>query len=198
MGNRSRRLRQWPPPAAWDADPGPVSHGRGRKVAITTMLGVFAFALVGGAIAEGTSVLVGALALGLIGVGVLGAVLARRDFERPAQGAALLPPVATARPPGFLQRLRERIDPPRPPDPDDWVVLAVVPFSDGPMLHSAVEGAGIPAVLRHVHLTPPGHGFDRYEITVRYRDLPTAMEIREDLRGPGLPPDRSRSWSRPR
>jgi hypothetical protein len=90
---------------------------------------------------------------------------------------------------GWFQRLRERIDPPVEPAPDDWVVLTVVPFSDGPMTHSAIEGAGIDAVLEWVRRPLPAHGFDQYRIVVRQRDLPEATEILQDLRGPGLPPD---------
>jgi hypothetical protein len=86
---------------------------------------------------------------------------------------------------GWLQRLRERIDPPREVADHEWVLLAVVPFSDGPMTHSAIEGAGIEAVLDHVRGTPPAHGFDRYRILVHQRDLTEAQVILDDLRGPG-------------
>lgn len=85
--------------------------------------------------------------------------------------------------------LRRRLDPPYEPDPDEWVVLTVVPFSDGPMTHSAVEGAGIEAMLQWVRPPLPAHGFDRYRIVVHQRDLAEATEILRDLRAPGLPPD---------
>ena len=129
-----------------------------------------------------------AIALGMVGVGVIGAVLARRDHERHAQGAALLPPIER-RSGGFFQRLQDRIDPPREPDPDSFVMLTVVPFSDGPMTHSAIEGAGIEAWLEWVRPPLAHGGFDRYRIVVRQRDLAAASQILDDLRGLGLPPD---------
>ena len=86
---------------------------------------------------------------------------------------------------GWFQRLRERIDPPREIASHEWVVLTVVPFTDGPMTHSAIQGAGIEAQLEHLRGTPPAHGFDRYRIIVHHRDLAEAQAILEDLRHPG-------------
>ena len=70
--------------------------------------------------------------------------------------------------------------PPREPDPEEWIVLTVVPFSDGPMVHSAIEGAGIEAVMDEARLLP-SHGLDRHRIVVRQRDVAQAEGILRDL-----------------
>jgi hypothetical protein len=103
---------------------------------------------------------------------------ARRRAAAPRQGADLLPPTEPAA--GLVQRLRERIDPPREIGPDEWIVLTIVPFSDGPMVHSAIEGAGIEAVIDEVRALP-AHGLDRHRIIVRQRDVDRAMGILRDL-----------------
>ncbi len=109
---------------------------------------------------------------------VLAVWAARRRAAAPPQGADLLPPTEPSA--GLVQRLRERIDPPRPVDPEEWIVLTVVPFSDGPMVHSAIEGAGIDAVMDEVRPLP-AHGLDRQRIIVRQRDHDQALGILRDL-----------------
>jgi hypothetical protein len=81
---------------------------------------------------------------------------------------------------GWLQRLRERIDPPAPGAPDDWIVVSDTVLADGPMVQSAIEGAGIPAVLREVSWLP-AHGMERAQVIVRRKDLEAAQEIVADL-----------------
>jgi hypothetical protein len=120
-----------------------------------------------------------AVPLGIWGLVIVALWIARRRAAAPRQGAALLPAVEE-RSGGLLQRLRDRIDPPREPDPEEWIVLTVVPFSDGPMVHSAIEGAGIEAVMDEARLLP-SHGLDRHRIVVRQRDVAQAEGILRDL-----------------
>ena len=82
-----------------------------------------------------------------------------------------------------MQRLRERIDPPTAGDPDDWVVVAVVPFAEGPLVHSAITAAGIEAVMDWRRAFA-GRGPDLQRIAVRRRDQAEAEEIVRDARGP--------------
>jgi hypothetical protein len=89
---------------------------------------------------------------------------------------------------GLFDRLRRRIDPPQTPAPDDWVVVADVAFHDGPMVHSALEGAGIEAVLQEWTLLP-GQLPSRHRILVQQRQFEVARQTLDDLRGPGLPND---------
>jgi hypothetical protein len=84
---------------------------------------------------------------------------------------------------GLLQRLRERIDPPQEPDPDEWVVVAVVPVAEGPLVQSAIEGAGIDAVM-YWGRAFAGRGADFQRIAVRRRDQAEAEQIVRDERGP--------------
>jgi hypothetical protein len=119
----------------------------------------------------------GGLAIGLIGVGALGAWGARRATHAFAvTDDASAPP----RRPRLVQRLRARIDPPVPGEPDDWIVVADTLFAEGPMVQSAIEGAGVRAVLREVSGLP-AHGMERYQVVVQRRDLEVALEIVDEL-----------------
>ena len=82
---------------------------------------------------------------------------------------------------GLGERLRRLIDPPKEPNPDDWVVLTVVLHHEGPMLHSALEAAGIFSVLQEVRLIP-SHTLDQQRVVVQQRDLAAAEELLAEYR----------------
>jgi hypothetical protein len=125
---------------------------------------------------------VGVVAVVLVGLGVAGAWLARRSTRVEADlGHRPAPEPQRA---GIVQRLRERIDPPVPGDPDDWVVVADVLHFEGPLVQSAIEAAGIPAVLEPHSAVPGRPGpWDRQRVVVRRGDVPVAEEILAELRG---------------
>lgn len=89
---------------------------------------------------------------------------------------------------GLGERLRRWFDPPQEPDPDEWVIVAVVPFHEGPMAQSALEAAGIAVVLVEARLFVTHHTGTLYRIVVRARDVAEATELLADLRAPA-PPD---------
>jgi hypothetical protein len=83
---------------------------------------------------------------------------------------------------GISDRVRRWIDPPRPPEPDEMVVVTHVPFHEGPMVQSALEGAGITAFLQEWTVLP-GHLPSRQRILVRHGDLAAAEDVLRDLSG---------------
>lgn len=83
---------------------------------------------------------------------------------------------------GLGERLRRWIDRPTEPGPEDWVVVEVVPFHEGPLLQSALEGAGIPAVLQQ-WTDVAQHTRTQQNVAVRHRDVGRARELLADLRG---------------
>jgi hypothetical protein len=168
-------------------DPG-VRVDRAERLAL---LGTGAWTVGVGAIVAGGAALSGSIgglvALGGLLVALVAVVLARRSARERAAGGGPPPPIRSGRA-GLVQRLRERIDPPAPEEPEDWMILTVLPFHEGPLVHSAVEGAGIEALLQEIRPLPSHHP-DKHRIVVRRRDLAEARQILEDLNGPGLPRD---------
>ncbi len=82
---------------------------------------------------------------------------------------------------GLSDRLRRWMDTPSSPDPEGWVTVAVLPFHEGPLVTSALDGAGIVAALQD--WSPlPGQIPTRARILVRQQDAAAAEALVEELR----------------
>lgn len=80
------------------------------------------------------------------------------------------------------ERLKRWLTNPSSPDPDGWVTVTVVPFHEGPLVTSALDGAGIAAALQD--WSPlPGQIPTRARIVVRRQDVEAATELIVELRG---------------